>query len=496
MTIPATLIRLLALCLALLPAVAAPALGQAKHQVRAVWLTTAYGLDWPVQGAADQRESLRAMLDVLAGTGINTVMFQCRIRGDVAYDSAIEPRNRLFKAMDFDPLAFAIDECHKRGMECHAWMVCIPLGRQGKVPRQTLTAIDRAGRGLVMSHKRQLYLDPARRGTGEYLASIAAELTSRYDIDGLHLDYIRYPDDYRAFPKAKGMTAAQKAAVRRDNITGVLRTIHAAVKSIKPWVSLSCATIGKLRSTARLNSRGWDARDCLGQDVQAWLDEGLVDAVYPMMYFKDDNFYPFAADWSEAAGDASRVIPVLGLYRIEYADQGWEADEIVRQAHFCRALGLGGIGLYRAETIVRNTRNIRGLLTSEIFTTTALPRGGRGRMDGCTIAITRAETKGRRTQLQWEYQGAAGDGVTFTIYASDTWPVDTADPANIIEAGVRATGYTYDYTYDSGRRAHFAVTATDHLGNESAPAMTPQPPATRLGVLLPSQALDATPVTR
>ena len=61
---------------------------------------------------------------------------------------------------------------------------------------------------------------------------------------------------------------------------------------------------------------------------------------------------------------------------------------------------------------------------------------------------------------------------------------------------MRATGYTYDYTYDSGRRAHFAVTATDHLGNESAPAMTPQPPATRLGVLLPSQALDATPVTR
>ena len=251
MTIPATLIRFLALCLALLPAVAAPALGQAKHQVRAVWLTTAYGLDWPVQGAADQRESLRAMLDVLAGTGINTVMFQCRIRGDVAYDSAIEPRNRLFKAMDFDPLAFAIDECHKRGMECHAWMVCIPLGRQGKVPRQTLAAIDRAGRGLVMSHKRQLYLDPARRGTGEYLASIATELTSRYDIDGLHLDYIRYPDDYRAFPKAKGMTAAQKAAVRRDNITGVLRTIHAAVKSIKPWVSLSCATIGKHSDLAR-----------------------------------------------------------------------------------------------------------------------------------------------------------------------------------------------------------------------------------------------------
>ncbi len=477
------------LCLTLLLAATATARPEPKHQVRAVWLTTAYGLDWPMAGSTDQKESLRTMLDVLADVGINTVMFQCRIRGDVAYDSAIEPRNPLFAGMDFDPLAFAVDECHKLGMECHAWMVCIPLGKQGKVPKRTLDAIARTGSGLVMTHGRQLYLDPSRRGTGEYLARIAAELTSRYDIDGLHLDYIRYPDDYRAFPKAKGMTAARKAAARREHITGIVRRIHTAVKSVKPWVSLSCATIGKLRSTSRLDSRGWDARDCLGQDVQRWLGEGLVDAVYPMMYYKDGDFYPFAADWSEAV-DGCRVIPALGLYRIEYWDQGWDAAEIVGQALFCEALGLGGIGLYRAKTLTDNTRNICGLLRGDVFRHKALPRHGDGsaRMDSCTVTLTRVKTTGRRTRLQWECRGAASE-VTFTIYASDTWPVDTGDPANIIETGVKGGSYTYDYTYDSGRRAHFAVTATDRFGNESAPAATPRPDETHLGVMLPSLVL-------
>ena len=112
-----------------------------KHEVRAAWITTAYGLDWPhtkassATGIRRQQEELLEILDRLKEAHFNTVLFQTRTRGDVLYPSEIEPYNeiltgRLNGTPGYDPLAFAVEECHKRGMECHAWIVSIPLGNQ------------------------------------------------------------------------------------------------------------------------------------------------------------------------------------------------------------------------------------------------------------------------------------------------------------------------------------------------------------------------------
>ena len=124
----------------LLPLAAQPP----KHEVRAAWITAVYGLDWP-QTRATSPESIRKqqaelieILDRLKAANFNTVLFQTRTRGDVLYKSAIEPYNSILTGKvggdpGYDPLAFAIAECHKRGMECHAWMVTIPLGNRKHV---------------------------------------------------------------------------------------------------------------------------------------------------------------------------------------------------------------------------------------------------------------------------------------------------------------------------------------------------------------------------
>ena len=128
------ILTLLAACI-----ISVSAYTQGKYEIRAAWLTTVFGLDWPEQDgysyktAERQKAELIDMLDQLYELNFNTVLLQVRLRSDVAYDSEYEPYSYVFtgktgKSPSYDPLAFAIEECHKRGMECHAWLVCIPAG--------------------------------------------------------------------------------------------------------------------------------------------------------------------------------------------------------------------------------------------------------------------------------------------------------------------------------------------------------------------------------
>ena len=118
-----------------------------KHEIRAIWLTTIYGLDWPHKPATSeaalkaQKQELCDILDRLAAANFNMVFLQVRMRGDVIYRSSIEPASRTFSGKygvmpGYDPLAFAVEECHKRGMECHAWFVTFPVGTDKTVKEQ------------------------------------------------------------------------------------------------------------------------------------------------------------------------------------------------------------------------------------------------------------------------------------------------------------------------------------------------------------------------
>ena len=112
-----------------------------KHEVRAAWITAVYGLDWPKTRATNaesirrQKAEIIDILDKLKMANFNTVLFQARTRGDVIYKSVYEPYNSILTGKvggnpGYDPLAFVVEECHKRGMECHAWIVAIPLGNR------------------------------------------------------------------------------------------------------------------------------------------------------------------------------------------------------------------------------------------------------------------------------------------------------------------------------------------------------------------------------
>ena len=184
---------------------------QPKHEVRATWLTTLGGMDWPRQKATNaegirrQQQELCEILDRLKAAHFNTVLFQTRLRGDLIYPSSIETfpealTGKTGRNPGYDPLRFAIEECHKRGMELHAWIVTIPVGNARQVRLLGKHSIVRKNRKICKSFKGSWYLDPGHPETSDYLSRIVREITTQYDIDGIHFDYIRYPEQGTRFP--------------------------------------------------------------------------------------------------------------------------------------------------------------------------------------------------------------------------------------------------------------------------------------------------------
>lgn len=464
-----------------------PLPAQPKHEIRATWLTTLGGMDWPrskagnASGIRRQQKELCDLLDRLKAAGLNTVLLQTRLRGDLIYPSAIETfaeslTGHTGRNPGYDPLAFAIEECHKRGMELHAWMVTIPAGNTRQVQLLGRNSVVRKNRSICKLYQGNWYLDPGNPETKEYLSRIVKEITSRYDIDGIHFDYIRYPEQADKFPDKdtyrKYGRGKELQQWRRDNITEIVRRLYTDIKALKPWVKVSSSPIGKYRDTSRYPSRGWNAYHIVYQDAQKWLKEGIHDALFPMMYFQGNNFYPFALDWKENCGNRW-VVPGLGIYFLSPREQDWPLDEIVRQLHFTRQIQLNGQAYFRNRFVLDNTKGLLDELQENFYTTPALvpPMTWADSIapSAPSLPSLRMLPDGK-LHMSWQPSTDNGTGgITYHLYASDTYPVATTDARNLLETGLPHTEYEYAPVSPWRQKRYFAVTAADRFGNESAP---------------------------
>jgi len=475
-----------------------PIQAQPKHEIRATWLTTLGGMDWPRQKATNaqniekQKQELCHILDQLKEANFNTVILQTRLRGDLIYPSSIETfpealTGRTGRNPGYDPLAFAIEECHKRGMELHAWIVTIPAGNNRQVKLLGKHSIVRKNRKICKQHQGTWYLDPGHPETADYLANIVREITTRYDIDGIHFDYIRYPENARRFPDkdtfrkyGKGKELKQW---RRDNITSIARRLYTEVKQLKPWVKVSSSPVGKYRDTNRYPSLGWNAYETVYQDAQGWLEEGIHDALFPMMYFKDNHFYPFALDWQENK-HGRWVVPGLGIYFLSPKEKDWPLDEISRQIYFTRQIGLDGHAYFRNRFLLDNIKGVFNEVKHEFYTSPALlpPMTWQDSIPPTTPAEPSFQTQSDGSiRMAWSVSKDNHDlPVTYHLYGSNTYPVDTQDAGNLVQTYLRD-----DKTTIKGwkNKRYFAVTASDKYGNESAPLALNEPSGIDIPIL-------------
>lgn len=453
---------------------------QPKYEVRAVWLTTIGGIDWPHSYAGSarsierQKDELRDILDRLQRANINTVLLQTRIRATTIYPSAYEPWDGCLsgkpgKSPGYDALKFAIDECHRRGMELHAWVVAIPVGKWNAAG---CVRLRKRHPGLVRKIGDEGYLDPEKPQTAEYLADLCAEITGNYDIDGIHLDYIRY---HETWP----MKVSRRQG--RTNITNIVRAISRRVKSIKPWVKMSCSPIGKYKDLSRFSSYGWNAYERVCQDAQAWLRDGLMDELFPMMYFRGNQFYPFALDWNEHS--YGRIVaPGLGIYFMSPREKDWPLADITREMLTLRHYGMGH-AFFRSKFFTDNVKGIYdftaqsfnqypALIPPMTWQSSARPSAPSG--------LSRRTQEDNVELLSWTPVDKDTTRIMYNVYSSREYPVNTDDARNLTVVRLRKSSLIIPH--DPTR--HYAVTATDRYGNESTPLQerhtNPDTPETRI----------------
>lgn len=441
-----------------------------KYEVRAVWLTTIGGIDWPhsyaqsERSAEKQKEELRAILDRLQKANINTVLLQTRIRATTIYPSQYEPWDGCLsgfpgKSPGYDALQFTIDECHKRGMEVHAWVVTIPVGKWNSYGcRQLRKRFPR----LIKRIDQDGYMDPEATQTGCYLAEMCREIVQRYDVDGIHLDYIRYPETWK-FRIGKDQA--------RGNITRIVEKIHQAVKKEKPWVKMSCSPIGKFDDLSRYWSHGWNAYTKVAQDAQAWLKDGLMDELFPMMYFRDDQFFPFAIDWKEHSY-GKIIAPGLGIYFLDPKEGKWNISDITSELYHLRNIGEGH-AFFRNKFLLDNHQGVYDFVTAHFNRYPALVppmtwESNKRPQQPVTLCIE--ENEGTNT-LRWDNSLQYEDGTAIktpsiynNVYASKEYPVDVHDARNLILTRTTRRQLT---TRTGNTPTYYAVTTTDGFGNES-----------------------------
>ena len=441
---------------------------QPKHEVRAVWLTTIGGIDWPRSHIRDaQRQELTHILDQLKQAGVNTIMIQTRVRASTIYPSTIEPFDLCLTGTHgrnpgYDPLLFVVDECHRRGMECHAWIVTIPIGKTNEA---RFKEFKRKNPKLAKSIGQDGFMDPENPLTGDYITNICAEVTRRYDIDGIHLDYIRYPETW---PR-KGANPQE----RRQNITNIVRKINHAVKSLKPWVKLSCSPIGKSGDLSRYPSGGWNAYNAVYQDAQGWLREGLMDQLYPMMYFRGNNFYPFALDWQERSYGRT-IVSGLGIYFLSPREGNWTLQDVTREMNFLRQNGIGH-AYFRSKFLTDNTRGIYDFVR-QFDEAPALIPPMTWACSQAPDAPTLLDVRRTQTADRLSWSGARDHShspyLLYNVYASTTPDVDISEPRNLVATRLQAAQITIPHT--KGQTLYYAVTALDRYGNESSSTRLPE----------------------
>jgi uncharacterized lipoprotein YddW (UPF0748 family) len=379
------------LMLGLLAVYPAPGIGRAVEappapvrEFRGVWVASVANIDWPSApglATAQQQAELVALLDRAAQLHLNAIVLQVRPACDALYASRLEPWSEFLtgemgKAPSpyYDPLAFAVREAHRRGLELHAWFN--PYRARHPAGKSAVSADHLSQRRpeLVRPYGKLLWLDPGEPAVQDHSVAVISDVVARYDIDGVHLDDYFYPYKERdaagrvlPFPDdpswkrfLDGGGSLSRDDWRRQNVDRFISRLYRAIKARKPWVKLGISPFGIWRPGYPGQIKGFDPYTELYADSRKWLQEGWLDYFTPQLYWRIDppeQSYPVLLRWWEEQNPRGRHL-WPGLYTSRVDPSGstpWRSEEIVNQVAVTRAQpGAGGTVHFSMKAIMRN----------------------------------------------------------------------------------------------------------------------------------------------
>lgn len=396
-----------------------------KKEMRAVWMTTAWGIDWPMTdySQAGQKQKYIQYLDKFKQMNINTIYFQVRAMGDAYYASAYEPwatsiTGTRGKDPGYDVMKFLIEEAHARGIEFHAWMNPYRIATRAGTSAAYPALHSSINGSWVIDHEKIQIYNPARPEVRQRIADIVKELISKYDVDGVHLDDYFYPDpasagvmisdqaDFQTY----GAGFANIASWRRSNVDKAIEGIYKTIVATKPAVVFSI-------SPAASKDYNYNT---LFADLAKWCQEGWVDVLIPQLYQeignKSNDFQANLSIWSQFSYKAALVIG-HGFYKFGDPLQGaafQSTVELEKQFEMAKKNAkVVGSTMYSAKYILDNKIGITDKLTSLYSKPAVMPFVGRAT---APAPVTPTNVRLEAGQLKW---ASTGNAKTVVYYFSD-----------------------------------------------------------------------------
>ena len=369
-----------------------------QRETRGLWVATVANIDWPSRPTIppdQQRAELVSIFDRAAAAGFNTIIFHVRPAADAVYRSSIEPWGAMLSGTQgtdpgYDPLAFAVQEAHARGLQLHAWINPFRAGNTADSTRLSSTHLFTIRRDLVRVYGSQLWLDPGESDVQDHVMRVVADIVQRYDIDGIHADdyFYPYPEIDAAnrplsFPDestyARSGSSLTLADWRRANVDRFVERLYREVHALKPTLPVGISPFGIWRPGSPNGIVGLDAYAAIYADSRKWLEQGWVDYLAPQLYWSiaaPQQSFPALLDWWLQQNVRGRhVWPGLAAYRVaDGTMSAFGGAEIPSQVSLTRAR-FGGTGHLLFNTPATITRNGGAVATSlsELYRTRALP---------------------------------------------------------------------------------------------------------------------------
>jgi uncharacterized lipoprotein YddW (UPF0748 family) len=394
----------LLLAAASVPAVEAPP--DIPREFRGAWVATVFNLNWPSKpglSAADQQQELRAILDRAADLRLNAILLQVRPSCDAFYNSKLEPWSAFLTGKMgrppeplYDPLAFAIEQAHARGLELHAWFNPFrALASSNTMP--SANHVTQTHPEWIRHYGSLAVLDPGEPAAREYVRNVILDVVRRYDVDGIHIDDYFYPYPIKdrsggivPFPDAQSWNryrAGQGTLAlddwRRDNINQFVKSLYLGIKDQKRWVKFGISPFGIWRPhVPETIEAQLDSYAQLYADSRRWLMEGWCDYFSPQLYWSispAQQSFPVLLDWWRTQNRQHRhVWPGLADDRI---GPSRSADEIAHQIEIVRSASAGATSVdpggagelhWDARSLLRDRGGVYTLLRSHAYAEPAL----------------------------------------------------------------------------------------------------------------------------
>ncbi len=366
---------------------------QQIEEMRGVWITTAYNIDWPSTAylsSAQQKAEFIKLLDFYTKNGINAVFLQVRPAADAFYKSTYEPWSQWLTGTQgkapnpyYDPLSFMVAECHKRDIEFHAWFN--PYRAVANTNRTIPVAnhITNLKPDWFIKYGNRKYFDPGVPDVRDYVTKVIMDVVRRYDIDGVHFDDYFYPQkkdgvdfpDNHTFIKYNSDFSIKKADWRRDNVNSLIQMVGDSINAVKPQVKFGISPGGIWRNKGwdikGSNTRGLSSYDDLFADVITWLENGWIDYVTPQIYwyigFKIADYKHLVNWWSKNTFGRHLYIGI-GVHRINSSERWKNPSEIPNQIRLNRKTPnvLGSV-FFNSSSLYKNKNGFVDSLNNDLF---------------------------------------------------------------------------------------------------------------------------------